>query len=83
MQERTHAFAMKSQMWLLDPRPHLPDIVRAVEKGFELSANLPPHIRMAQIWRAAIPYVVFGLLVLALIIAWPPLATWLPRALLG
>ena len=24
MQERTHAFAMKSQMWLLDPRPHLP-----------------------------------------------------------
>ena len=21
MQERTHAFAMKSQMWLLDPRP--------------------------------------------------------------
>ena len=24
MQERTHAFAMKSQMWLLDPRPDLP-----------------------------------------------------------
>ncbi len=24
MQERTHAFAMKSQMWLLDPRPNLP-----------------------------------------------------------
>ena len=23
MQERTHAFAMKSQMWLLDPRPNL------------------------------------------------------------
>ncbi|HXS22110.1 MAG TPA: indolepyruvate ferredoxin oxidoreductase subunit alpha [Steroidobacteraceae bacterium] len=37
MQERTHAFAMKSQMWLLDPRPHLPEIVRAVEQGFELS----------------------------------------------
>src|SRR5258707_3478125 len=37
MQERTHAFAMKSQMWLLDPRPHLPAIVRAVEQGFELS----------------------------------------------
>src|SRR4030081_3644644 len=31
MQERTHAFAMKSQMWLLDPRPHLPHIVPAVE----------------------------------------------------
>jgi indolepyruvate ferredoxin oxidoreductase alpha subunit len=37
MQERGHAFAMKSQMWLLDPRPSLPSIVRAVEKGFELS----------------------------------------------
>ncbi len=37
MQERSHAFAMKSQMWLLDPRPNLPTIVRAVEKGFELS----------------------------------------------
>src|SRR5689334_17736594 len=37
MQERVHAFAMKSQMWLLDPRPNLPSIVRAVETGFELS----------------------------------------------
>jgi indolepyruvate ferredoxin oxidoreductase alpha subunit len=37
MQERTHAFAMKSQMWLLDPRPNLPSIVRAVKHGFELS----------------------------------------------
>ncbi|MGQ0510491.1 MAG: thiamine pyrophosphate-dependent enzyme, partial [Betaproteobacteria bacterium] len=37
IQERTHAFAMKSQMWLLDPRPNLPAIVDAVEKGFELS----------------------------------------------
>jgi indolepyruvate ferredoxin oxidoreductase alpha subunit len=37
MQERTHAFAMKSQIWLLDPRPNLPSIVRAVEQAFELS----------------------------------------------
>ena len=37
MQERTHAFAMKSQMWLLDPRPNLPTIVAAVEHGFALS----------------------------------------------
>ena len=43
MQERSHAFAMKSQLWLLDPRPNLPTIVRAVEKGFELSeaSNTP------------------------------------------
>jgi indolepyruvate ferredoxin oxidoreductase alpha subunit len=37
IQERTHAFAMKSQMWLLDPRPNLPKIVEMVERGFELS----------------------------------------------
>ncbi len=37
MQERTHAFAMKSQIWLLDPRPDLPTMVRMVEEGFELS----------------------------------------------
>ncbi|MGH7073820.1 MAG: thiamine pyrophosphate-dependent enzyme [Stellaceae bacterium] len=37
MQERSHAFAMKSQIWLLDPKPDLPSIVRAVEAGFELS----------------------------------------------
>lgn len=37
MQERSHAFAMKSQIWLLDPRPNLPSIVQAVHDGFELS----------------------------------------------
>ncbi len=37
MQERSHAFAMKSQIWLLDPRPNLPSIVAAVENGFSLS----------------------------------------------
>src|SRR5678815_2935913 len=36
-QERSHAFALKSLMWLLDPRPNLPKIVEMVEKGFELS----------------------------------------------
>ncbi len=43
MQERSHAFAMKSQIWLLDPRPNLPKIVECVEKGFELSeaSNTP------------------------------------------
>ena len=37
IQERSHAFAMKSQMWLLDPRPSLPKIVDMVEQGFALS----------------------------------------------
>ena len=50
MQERTHAFAMKSQMWLLDPRPNLPAIVRAVEQGFELSeATNTPVMLMLRI----------------------------------
>jgi indolepyruvate ferredoxin oxidoreductase alpha subunit len=37
MQERTHAFAMKSQVWLVDPRPDLEAIVDLTEKCFELS----------------------------------------------
>ena len=37
IQERSHAFAMKSQMWLMDPRPNLTSIVEAVERSFELS----------------------------------------------
>ncbi len=43
IQERSHAFAMKSQMWLLDPRPNLPKIVETVEMAFELSeaSNTP------------------------------------------
>jgi indolepyruvate ferredoxin oxidoreductase alpha subunit len=48
MQERTHAFAMKSQMWLLDPRPNLPSIVEAVEQGFALSeaSNTPVMLQL-------------------------------------
>ncbi|MDF3063823.1 MAG: thiamine pyrophosphate enzyme-like protein [Microvirga sp.] len=48
MQERSHAFAMKSQVWLLDPRPNLPTIVRMVEKGFELSeaSNTPVMLEL-------------------------------------
>jgi len=42
-QERSHAFAMKSLMWLLDPRPNLTTIVDLVEHGFALSeaSNTP------------------------------------------
>jgi indolepyruvate ferredoxin oxidoreductase alpha subunit len=42
-QERSHAFALKSLMWLLDPRPSLQTIVHLVEQGFELSeaSNTP------------------------------------------
>ena len=42
-QERSHGFALKSMMWLLDPRPNLSTIVDMVEKGFQLSeaSNTP------------------------------------------
>ena len=48
MQERTHAFAMKSQMWLLDPRPNLTSITAMVERGFELSeaSNTPVMLEL-------------------------------------
>jgi indolepyruvate ferredoxin oxidoreductase alpha subunit len=48
MQERSHAFAMKSQIWLLDPRPNLPSIVQAVKDGFELSevSNTPVMLQL-------------------------------------
>ncbi len=43
LQERTHSFAMKSSMPLLDPRNHLETFARLVEEGFGLSeaSNLP------------------------------------------
>ncbi len=48
MQERSHAFAMKSQMWLLDPRPNLTSIVDTVEHGFCLSeaSNTPVMLEL-------------------------------------
>jgi indolepyruvate ferredoxin oxidoreductase alpha subunit len=48
MQERSHAFAMKSQVWLLDPRPNLKSIVEMVEQGFELSeaSNTPVMLEL-------------------------------------
>jgi len=50
MQERTHAFAMKSQVWLLDPRPNLPSMVAAVKHGFALSeASHTPVMLMLRI----------------------------------
>ena len=37
IQERTHGVALKSTIWLMDPRPNLEVIVRTVHKAFELS----------------------------------------------
>jgi hypothetical protein len=50
---------------------------------FTMKSVAPPPITMGQIWRAAGPYVAFGLVMLVAVMLWPPLATWLPRLLFG
>jgi TRAP-type mannitol/chloroaromatic compound transport system permease large subunit len=42
----------------------------------------PPQVTMADIFRAVVPYVIMSLLLLLVLLALPPIATWLP-ALLG
>jgi tripartite ATP-independent transporter DctM subunit len=39
----------------------------------------PPQVTMAHIFRAVVPYIVMSLVLLALIIAVPAIATWLPN----
>src|SRR4051812_47080618 len=48
IQERTHAYALKSTMCLLDPRPDLENMVRMVEHGFALSevSNMPAILEL-------------------------------------
>ncbi|HSV35348.1 MAG TPA: indolepyruvate ferredoxin oxidoreductase subunit alpha [Ramlibacter sp.] len=48
IQERTHAYALKSSMCLLDPRPQLDVMVRMVEHGFRLSetSNMPAILEL-------------------------------------
>lgn len=47
-QERSHSFAVKSTIWLLDPRPDLAKIVDCVERSFELSeaSNTPVMLEL-------------------------------------
>jgi indolepyruvate ferredoxin oxidoreductase alpha subunit len=48
IQERTHAYALKSSMCLLDPRPDLAVMARMVEEGFRLSetSNMPAILEL-------------------------------------
>ncbi|PPE68106.1 indolepyruvate ferredoxin oxidoreductase subunit alpha [Caldimonas caldifontis] len=48
IQERTHAYALKSSMLMLDPRPELSNMVRMVEEGFALSeaSNMPAILEL-------------------------------------
>ena len=49
---------------------------------FTMKSVAPAEIRMQQVWHAAMPYVVMGAAALAAVIAFPPIATWLPRLLI-
>jgi tripartite ATP-independent transporter DctM subunit len=43
----------------------------------------PPEVKMGHIFQAVVPYVIMSLLLLALLLAFPALATWLPNRLVG
>jgi tripartite ATP-independent transporter DctM subunit len=48
---------------------------------YTMKGVAPPSITMQQVYGAALPYVWFGLAVLALVFLFPGLATWLPALL--
>jgi tripartite ATP-independent transporter DctM subunit len=49
---------------------------------FTMKSVAPREIEMQQVWRAVTPYVLMGVAGLALLLAFPPLATWLPKVLI-
>jgi tripartite ATP-independent transporter DctM subunit len=48
---------------------------------FTMKSVAPKEISMPQVWHAVTPYLVMGILGLAAVIAFPSLATWLPKVL--
>ena len=48
---------------------------------FTMKSVAPPEIRMSEIIQAAIPYMIFGLILTVVILFVPEIATWLPRLL--
>jgi TRAP-type mannitol/chloroaromatic compound transport system permease large subunit len=49
---------------------------------FTMKSVAPKEIAMSQVWHAVTPYLVMGLVGLALVLAVPGLATWLPKVLI-
>jgi tripartite ATP-independent transporter DctM subunit len=43
----------------------------------------PPEVRMGHIFQAVVPYVIMSLLLLAFLLLFPAIATWLPNRLIG
>ncbi len=50
---------------------------------FTMKGVAPPEIEMSEVIRSVVPYLVMGLILTALIVLVPEIATWLPRALEG
>jgi tripartite ATP-independent transporter DctM subunit len=50
---------------------------------FTMRSVAPKEIPTSEIFAAVMPYVLFGMLMLVLVMLFPPLATWLPSVLLG
>jgi tripartite ATP-independent transporter DctM subunit len=50
---------------------------------FTMKSVAPRTITMQQVYGAVTPYVLLGLAMLLVVLAFPPVATWLPRVLFG
>jgi len=50
---------------------------------FIMKSIVPPEIKMADIYRSIIPFVLLQALTLVLIMIFPALATWLPNLMIG
>ena len=48
---------------------------------FYLKGVSPPEVTTGEIYRGIIPFVIIQLIGLCMVIAWPELATWLPKML--
>jgi tripartite ATP-independent transporter DctM subunit len=48
---------------------------------FVMKGVAPPHITLGDVYRAATPFLLLELLVLAVLMTWPGLGTWLPNVL--
>jgi tripartite ATP-independent transporter DctM subunit len=48
---------------------------------FTMKSVAPKEITMQQVFGAVTPYVIFGVLMLLMVVAFPPVATWLPKVL--
>jgi TRAP-type mannitol/chloroaromatic compound transport system permease large subunit len=48
---------------------------------YTMKSVTPPEISMADIIRAAVPYMIFGLILTVVILFVPGIATWLPHVL--